>query len=333
MTAILEIITPHGEHRYHTIGSEPLCIGRAFDCDIILNDEYLSARHLTVRLSEAGHIRVADAGSENGTVAEAPDGTRTAIDQEVAVVYESRLLVGKTTLILHAVDTAVPPAKKLHIRGHWLSNFVHKHSWALQLLTLILLGGSLTYLEHNIQNNGAELVGAVIAITLGVAMWAAFWAFIGKVLAHHGHFFKHAGIFSGVLCLGILIDLIHDIVIYSMESIDPSQLSPYRFITPLTGIAYILLSMALLAKHLGLATQLRRRARWLVATLLPVCAMSAVLLINHLAEDGPDSHRVEGDLMLPLAMRLSTIKSARDYVNGLDALEKLAIAEDKKAKD
>lgn len=333
MVAVLEITGQHGARQYHRIGGEPLTIGRAYDCDIILNDDYLSAHHLTIRLSEEGQFIVTDLGSENGTLAETGNGKHQPVNQESTFAFGTRLHIGKTILIPYSATTAVPPAKQLHHPGRGVRKFLSHYAWLLQFIALLVMSSLFFHLDNAKTDYSAELIGVVMAITLGIAVWAGCWAFLGRLLTHQSQFFKHVGIFSSILCLAILVDTIKNATIFSLESIDPSFLSPYKYTDFLEAAGYSILFLVLLSTHLEHATLLSTRKRWIVASILPLIGMVSALLINYLDEDGPTGHSTEGSLMLPPSMRISGIKSENDFINGLDSLERLAIDEAKKAKD
>ena len=73
----------------------PVLIGRSADCQIILDDDYVSTRHARVQASEDGTFYVEDLGSTNGTYV---NGQR--ITAPTTLTMADTLRIGKTMLKL-----------------------------------------------------------------------------------------------------------------------------------------------------------------------------------------------------------------------------------------
>lgn len=76
------------------LGTETITIGRGSECDLVLDDEYISTRHAVLRLHD-GRWYAEDLGSTNGTLI---DGARIHGPTEVRVDGQIRL--GRTVLEL-----------------------------------------------------------------------------------------------------------------------------------------------------------------------------------------------------------------------------------------
>ncbi len=77
----------------HALREQLATVGRSPDCDLVLSDESVSWRHLSLEPITEG-VRVRDLGSSNGTLL---NGNR--VESAVATVGD-RLRIGKTTLLL-----------------------------------------------------------------------------------------------------------------------------------------------------------------------------------------------------------------------------------------
>ena len=88
------------------IAEREVVVGTDAGCDLVLSDDRVSARHLTLRAAEA-RFAVRDAGSTNGTWYE---GSRVT---EVTVPAGSTLLAGKTALRIEpeAMPLDLPPSQ------------------------------------------------------------------------------------------------------------------------------------------------------------------------------------------------------------------------------
>jgi signal transduction histidine kinase len=64
--ASLEVITSDGIRRIVNLGPRPVTLGRATDCDVVIEESFVSAKHARIEVAPAGFV-VRDIGSTNGT--------------------------------------------------------------------------------------------------------------------------------------------------------------------------------------------------------------------------------------------------------------------------
>lgn len=338
MTVIIEIRFPNGVVQHHRwpVGPElslkPLVIGRGYDCDVIVADDYLSARHFSLSVNDGGEISISDLASENGTWLQKDDDQGLILQQPHIVSLGSEIHAGKTVFRLVAPETAVAPARKLHVADGRERQWLGQNAAWLQLLLVLGLTLLTAYLEQNERDKHETLVAATTGMGVFVLVWAGGWAFLSRLLTHNANFRRHVSVVCGALSLGVLFDFLLDTVTFSTERIEPAWYSPYSFISVLATIAYLLLLLGLLSRHLKFATHLRRWARWGVAGILPALLLSGAALMAFLERNEPASHNVDTGVMLPLAMRVAPVQSEQAYVDGLDALEKTARKEAGKQK-
>ena len=88
------ICEPGFEERQQTVTNDRMLLGRSDDCDIVLQDQFVSSRHLTVRPMGDDLYHIKDLGSSNGTFV---DGSRV---RDTYVKKGSQLLLGRTTVFI-----------------------------------------------------------------------------------------------------------------------------------------------------------------------------------------------------------------------------------------
>jgi len=93
--AVLQVVEPGRAPRRVTVSGEPVHVGRAPECDLVLRDSKVSRRHARLTARD-GVLVLADLGSMNGTFV---NGHRVS---EVALGAGDRVVVGETTLILES---------------------------------------------------------------------------------------------------------------------------------------------------------------------------------------------------------------------------------------
>lgn len=82
-----------------TIEKRPITIGRASICDLTLEDDFISSRHLRVSMQSNGYV-VEDLGSTNGTWVE---GER--LSEPVLIKPGVRIKMGRNTLTIRKVES------------------------------------------------------------------------------------------------------------------------------------------------------------------------------------------------------------------------------------
>ena len=70
MPAVGWIVATSGKHTDQTFKFKPVrtVIGTASDCDIVIEDQFMSSRHCEVRVESNGNYKLVDLGSTNGIV-------------------------------------------------------------------------------------------------------------------------------------------------------------------------------------------------------------------------------------------------------------------------
>jgi pSer/pThr/pTyr-binding forkhead associated (FHA) protein len=81
------------------IEKRPITIGRASICDLTLEDDFISSRHLRISMQSDGYV-VEDLGSTNGTWVE---GER--LSEPVLIKPGVRIKMGRNTLTIRKVES------------------------------------------------------------------------------------------------------------------------------------------------------------------------------------------------------------------------------------
>jgi len=81
------------------VSTRPLTVGRASVCDLALEDDFISSRHLRISVQDNGYV-VEDLGSTNGTWVE---GER--LSEPVLIKPGVRIKMGRNTLTIRKVES------------------------------------------------------------------------------------------------------------------------------------------------------------------------------------------------------------------------------------
>src|SRR5215217_1128885 len=90
-------------HVAHMAAQGPLSVGRGEECDVQLDDNHVSRRHVLLT-AEPGTLRVQDVSS-NGTLA----GDQLLRGGSIDVAYGTPILLGFHTIYVRALEAPLPP--------------------------------------------------------------------------------------------------------------------------------------------------------------------------------------------------------------------------------
>jgi hypothetical protein len=205
---IAEVLDKSGKvHERIKLTHFPATLGRAYDNDLIINDDFVSPHHARIACSDSGEPLLTDLGTENGTY-------HLPAMQPVAALAlgpETLLRLGQTLVRLRRPDFALTPTridKLAHSRfaGFFTSTAI------LALLTLLLLG--LLGLDSYQSSVQAKTIGQLllenIEIFVLVPVWAGVWALLSRIFMHHAAYVSHAVIATlgviGFLCANVVVE-------------------------------------------------------------------------------------------------------------------------------
>jgi hypothetical protein len=182
------------------IAELPAVIGRAYSCDVILDDRYVSPQHVRIDRDADGRLFVEDLESTNGTQRLAPYGalTRAPIDDDM------RLRVGNSILRLRAADHAVEPAARLvasSLPAGLLGNRPLAVAACALVVAFFLLDDYLASFDHF---SLARLISQTAAVLMLLALWGGLWSLVSRVTAPSFHFLEHCTI-GALWALGIAL--------------------------------------------------------------------------------------------------------------------------------
>lgn len=271
---VLEVLERSGRVRERIrLNNFPVTIGRAYDNDIILDDEYVSPRHLVIERDEQGALRAVDLNSENGLY-QLPSLARV---DALPIATDNRLLVGSTHIQIRRTDFSVAPTALANRRRKSAQNLLAS-DW---LFVPILLAAACVLLMEKCfttfqKIKYQEMIQETISPVLGLMIWAGIWAFIGRILGHRAAFFAHANIVLLALLSLYGLDWFTDYYSFAFSATASAKW--------IEALAVTLLGGALLYGHLHLATQLRPKRVAITASLVAVGLLGITLFSSQVKE-------------------------------------------------
>lgn len=198
MALVLQLINRAGvviaTHRFH---QDRLVVGRALDCDLVLQDPHVDAHHLEITMdAHTGRLSGRDLGSLNGTwrLAQNPRGVlnkKTALSHEGPFFSGQVFELGKTHLrICSSLHEVAPPLplSRWEALGHFMA-----HWWIYCVLGLLMIGLQVwdSYLSEPSTKKLSQFALGAIYPVLAAVVYAGVWGFIGKNIRQDNKFTSH----------------------------------------------------------------------------------------------------------------------------------------------
>jgi hypothetical protein len=299
----IETLARNGDvlHR-HRVDTLPIRIGRGYDNDFIVDDDYAAPRHAVVELEGDGQLVLRDLGTRNGVVHKGRRRERIVLGGDVVV------RVGHTQLRVRAASFPVQP--------ELADRTMHGWEGALPGLAGIVLVGAVSLFTRWLSDTQEfQLVRYLQALAygLGAALaWAGIWAFANRTFGRHARLGRHLFIVGCALV----------------------ALAGYQIVASTLGFAFSLEAFTRYASHVGIALlagmvyfhlctiRPRNRRRYAVICAALVLLGSGLTLIGNLQRSGRLADELYMSVLLPPSMRASPDHDVGGYMEQVGAMQK-----------
>jgi hypothetical protein len=191
----IETLARNGDvlHR-HQANALPIRLGRGYDNDFIVDDEYAAPRHAVVEAGADGQLVLRDLGTRNGVVCR---GRRHA---SIVLTGDTVVRLGHTSLRVRAAGFPVPP--------ELADRTMHGWEGAVPGLAGLALIAALALFEawlHDFQSFQPSRYLQALAGALGVGVvWGGIWAFANRLFGRLARLGRHLFIFGcGVAAIAL----------------------------------------------------------------------------------------------------------------------------------
>ena len=305
--ALIEALDHDGHPRQILrVAQWPVRIGRAIDCDLVLDDPHVAALHATLDRREDG-VHVEPAATVNGVRM----GASVIAPGSAPLLPPSGLLVlGATTLRVRLADDIVAPEQR----------FVDLHKverrHAVQLAALIALAavweGFVQWLTTIPGTPGSALAMSYLSKPALLVLWCAAWAIGSMLFQHRFAFWAHLRVALTWLLLGALIEAATAQIAFALSMPVFEKLGRVVFIGAIAMMLW---------RHMGLLLPQRRRA-FAIAIGGAVAVGGVLMLVGRSVGQEP----LVGDLYLGTislpGVRVVKTVSADAFVKSAAPLEK-----------
>lgn len=232
-----------------------LTIGRAWNSDVVLQDSYVDADHLSLSINDDGDIILSDQASVNGSML---NGKPV---QQGGQAYRlgEQIIVGDTRITIVDVAVGVEPAA---LRSAWFG--LHKHFSSLSSfigLTVfsLLLAIALFWAFSTKPYGLPEAAVSLFSCLLILLVWSMFFGFISKLVRGQSNFKMH----WVLACLGVVFSVIAGVVLdifrFNLQSLVVGDI--------LSSAVYFIFGVLFVFATLSYSTYLTSSRKWIWSAL------------------------------------------------------------------
>jgi len=266
--AVVEILDRDGHARQVVpVWHWPVTIGRAIDCDVVLDDPHVAARHATLADGD-GTLGLHVGDSVNG--ARLPN-KHIAAGQRVDLPPGEVFQLGGTRLRVRRASDPVAPEKALALEpaGSRRSLFV---------LALALMAWSVAEQWLNTDPGGrlTDYLPVLVGSPALLAVWCGLWALGSKLFHHRFEFWPHARIAVSYLLVLAVTGLLLPLAAYALS---------WAFLSRIVGFVGGAVLCAMVLQHLMLILPSRRRALAMGMGAVFVASVAVMLIRGYQVND------------------------------------------------
>ncbi|MBQ5939038.1 MULTISPECIES: FHA domain-containing protein [unclassified Massilia] len=297
----IEMLARNGEvlHRYR-VAALPIRVGRAYDNDFIVDDDYAAPHHVVIQESPDGKLLLRDLGSRNGIVHKGRRVTELALDGDTVV------RMGHTTLRVRGADYPVGPELRDRTMHGW-EGLLPGAAGALLTGLVALLAAWLT------DRGSYELERYVQALAAGIGiglLWSGLWAFNNRVFSRHARLGRHLFIFGCGLATLLAFRLLASLLAYAYSWEWLTRYGSHAAVLTVAGVIYF---------HLAtVKPQLRTRLRAICAGMAILA--SGLVLVGNEQRHGRVADELYMSVLLPPELRASPDAPVAEFIGQVGAM-------------
>lgn len=222
----------------------PVTIGRAIDCDVVLDDPHVAPHHATIERPDAAaapQLRVGE--SINGARLR---GARLVAGDRAALIPGAEWQLGRTRLRLRLSGEALAREELLSIvppgRGR-------RAAFGMIVLALWLIGTQ--WLQSDPGDPLSGYLPALVTVPAALGIWSFVWALGSKLFSRHFDFVAHLQLALAALLLSMLLDALLPLAAFALS---------WEWLTRVGEMLKLAIGCALVWAHLSLILPTHRHA-------------------------------------------------------------------------
>ena len=295
----------------HRCNELPVCLGRAYDNDVIIDDPFVAPMHVRIERRADGALIARDTGTRNGMHAVPKRRFSLWHDaitrcNEMVLTADTLVRVGHSTFRVRPVDQAVAP-ERLDTAAHTWEG-LRPATLAFVMLTLLALfeawsADTTTQESLAYETNVAMVLGALL-------VWGGFWALLNRLFAGRARLGRHLWIGATGAVISLVVASASELVGYALSIPELTQFESYISLAVLSGAIYF---------HVATITPLSMAFARQFAVVFALLTLGLFSLYRYSKEHRFGDSLYMSSLQWP-AIRLVAPISTETFVNGLGEL-------------
>lgn len=219
----VEILYRHGRLRErHRLDTLPATLGRAYDCNVLVDDEFVSPHHLRLEKDTEGALIAVDLESRNGAFALHP--LRRISHHRLTP--ETELQIGRTILRVRTYESSVPEAKPDSLGesrwARWLESGLAL-SFTFIIMVVVVATSALVP-DYSDQEPLRLAINEALPLSTALFFWVGMWSTASRISTHRFFFVAHCHIAATFTIVVSGLALLQQIWHFSMtDSLDADQ--------------------------------------------------------------------------------------------------------------
>jgi hypothetical protein len=307
----IETLAMNGDvlHR-HQVNALPIRLGRGYDNDFIVDDDYAAPNHAVIEPDAGGGLVLRDLGTRNGVV------HRGRRHERVNLTGDTVVRMGHTSLRVRAADFPVAP--------ELVDRTMHGWEGALPgLAGSVLVGGVALFAMWLADRESFQLLRYLQALAYGIGaglVWSGVWAFGNRLFGRHARLGRHLFIFGCGLAALTLYKLASSAIGYAWSMEAFTRYGSHVAILLVAGMVYFHLA-TIKPQHAG---------RFRIICLALAVLGSGLALISNEQRNGRLADELYMSALLPPSMRASADHNVDQFMGEVGKMKATLDAERKR---
>lgn len=279
----------------------PVTIGRALDCDVVLDDPHVAAVHATLDTADgAPLVRVGD--TLNGLRL---GGRTLASGEQSPLASGAEWQIGRTRLRLRLAGEVLAAELPLTVAPP-----VNGRRLVAGMVVLLLWVLGERWLQTDPGDPLSGYLPVLVSVPMALGVWCFLWALGSKLFARHFDFLPHLRLALGVLLASLLLEALLPLAGYALS---------WEWLPRSSELLMLALGCVLLHGHLSLILPTRRRALAVGFATMFVVGIGLKLALNQQRNDRWFTQQYLSTLGPP-ALRLAPAVTPDQFVDQARAL-------------
>lgn len=289
----------------------PCRIGRDYSNDIIIEDPYVSPRHIEILQDGNKQLLITDHSSDNGLYTLHP----LTRHDDLLIEEDQRIRIGHTNLRFRSenflVEDTVPLRAYKNRTWGALSHFLFL---PLVLIALALALITNTYLEETREIVYATLLSPAFDQLVFVFVWAFAWSIASKIVTHRFYFAFHCIWFGLFNLVGLGLADLYPIIEFNIPV--------NHLATILESVSDVLLYALLFYGHLRFSSTYSRKKTRRIAVVAALVIVTTMSLFSIITRFNPEYTPQFSSVVKPPALHIGDSKTLDEFFDNTEPLTK-----------